>query len=53
LALIAFIRFIQKNIVTLNQMMGRAAMGETDIYNHTPDVFLNYKLPFDSEPLEG
>jgi hypothetical protein len=33
-------------------MMGRAGMSATDIYNRTRDVFLHYKLPFDSEPPE-
>ena len=47
------IQFVQKNFVPLNQMMERAGMSETDIYNRTRDVFLHYKLPFDSEPPVG
>ncbi len=28
-------------------------MSELDIYNRTRDIFLHYKLPYDSEPPEG
>jgi|688.fasta_scaffold207756_1 hypothetical protein len=48
-----FIRFIHNNILTLNLMMERAGMSEMDIYNRTRDVFLHYKLPFDSPPPVG
>ena len=44
------INFIKKNFVPLNMMMERAGMSESDIYNRTCDVFLHYKLPYDSEP---
>ena len=44
------INFIKKNFVPLNLMMERAGMSEMDIYNRTRDVFLHYKLPYDSEP---
>ena len=47
------IRFIQKNFGQLNAMMERAGMSELDIYNRTRDVFLHYKLPYDSPPPEG
>ena len=46
------INFIKKNFVPLNMMMERAGMSEMDIYNRTRDVFLHYKLPYDSEPPE-
>lgn len=45
--------FSMKNFVPLNQMMERAGMSEMDIYNRTRDVFLHYKLPYNSEPPEG
>jgi len=41
-----------KNWVPLNLMMERAGMSEMDIFNRTRDVFLHYKLPYDSEPPE-
>lgn len=47
------IHFVQKNFVPLNLMMERAGMSEMDIYNRRRDVFLHYKLPFDSPPPEG
>ena len=47
------LRFIQKNFGPLNAMMERAGMSELDIYNRTRDVFLHYKLPYDSPPPEG
>ena len=46
------INFISKNFVPLNLMMERAGMSEMDIYNRTRDVFLHFKLPYDSEPPE-
>lgn len=49
---IELIQFIQKNFAPLNSMMERAGMSETDIYNRTRDVFLYFKLPFDSPPPE-
>lgn len=47
------IQFVQKNFVPLNLMMERAGMREMEIYNRTRDVFLHYKVPFDSEPPYG
>jgi hypothetical protein len=46
------IHLVQKNFVPLNLMMERAGMSEMDIYERTRDVFLHYKLPYDSEPPE-
>jgi hypothetical protein len=46
------IRFIQKNFGPLNAMMERAGMSEMDIYNRTRDIFLHFKLPFNSAPPE-
>ena len=46
------LNFINKNFVPLNEMMERAGMSEMDIYNRTRDVFLHYKLPFNSPPPE-
>jgi hypothetical protein len=46
------IRFIQKNFAPLNTMMERAGMSEMDIYHRTRDIFLYFKLPFDSPPPE-
>jgi hypothetical protein len=43
------ITFISKNFIPLNTMMERAGMSETDIYNRR-DIFLYFKLPYDSEP---
>jgi hypothetical protein len=47
------LRFISKNFIPLNLMMERAGMSEMDIYNRTRDIFLYFKLPYDSEPPEG
>ena len=47
------IQFIQKNFAPLNIMMERAGMSEMDIYNRTRDIFLYFKLPFDSPPPEN
>jgi len=44
------IRFISKNFIPLNTMMERAGMSEMDIYLRTRDIFLYFKLPYDSEP---
>ncbi len=46
------LNFINKNFVPLNLMMERAGMSEMDIYNRPRDVFLHFKLPFNSEPPE-
>ena len=46
------LRFIECNFIPLNLMMKRAGMSEMDIYHRTRDIFLYFKLPFDSEPLE-
>lgn len=46
------IRFIEKNFGPLNAMMERAGMSEMDIFNRTKEVFLYYKLPFNSPPPE-
>ncbi len=46
------IGFIQKNFAPLNSMMERAGMSEMNIYNRTRDIFLYFRLPFDSPPPE-
>jgi hypothetical protein len=46
------ITFISKNFIPLNTMMERAGMSEMDIYHRTRDIFLYFKLPYDSEPPE-
>ena len=46
------LQFIQKNFDPLNAMMERAGMSEMEIYNRTRDIFLHYRLPFDSPPPE-
>jgi hypothetical protein len=47
------ITFISKNFIPLNTMMELAGMSETDIYHRTRDIFLYFKLPYDSEPPVG
>ena len=44
------ITFISKNFIPLNTMMKRAGMSEMDIYHRTHDIFLYFKLPYDTEP---
>jgi hypothetical protein len=34
-------------------MMERAGKSEIDIHHRTRDIFLYFKLPYDSEPPEG